>query len=109
MENAKSHEPLLDVTSQLLSQISPLLSQSALSKVTEDHMSLNSAYQLTVEDARQKLSSLVIVYNQRKDLLQKVDAFDKSLVTTRSHIEGTKEVYSDEANFALSEIQVKLY
>lgn len=106
VENAKSQEPLLGVTSQLLSQISPLLSQSALSKVTEDQMSLNSTWQLTIEDTRQKLSSLRIVYNQRKDLLQKVDEFDKVLATTKSSIEGTKEVYLDEANFALTEVQV---
>lgn len=106
MENAKSQEPLLDVISQLLTQISPLLSQSALNKVTEDEMSLNSAWQLTIEDAKQKLSSLSIIYNQRKDLLQKLDESDKVLAKTRSCIEGTKEVYLDEASFALSEIQV---
>lgn len=106
VDEAESYKNSIGELSRIAEALSPLLSQTGSERLEQDQRSLETALQTVISDAIEKQSMLSETYEQRKELMRRIDEIEKRLKEKQGGIEVVKDIYLDEADVVLDEFRV---
>jgi len=108
MERAKNQKPLVDKLAQLSAKLKPFLSDSGLSKLSNDQADLSEKWQNVKDEAELKLTALAETETKVKQFWTEFNTLEKSVGTTPGKLNRAPKFNQGKALSNSASVEVRL-